>query len=216
MQTSTVLKVAAVAGAGYVGWRIVATVRDKVAAGTAVAGAVLESAKEILTTDLNPASDKNVVYRAVNAVGGTVSGDEDFSLGSKLWEVFNPDKVAKENALTAPTPAAAVAPTATVSTQAPKSGASSLWDWFPTYHAVQQMASTAAQSSSLPEQVNNIYSSAESFRAAEISDQNAAVQAAAEAESGMAKRKADFRLDEIKAQNGGYKTSGDWFDNWFV
>jgi len=81
---------------------------------------------------------------------------------------------------------------------------------------VQQMASTAAQSSSLPEQVNNIYASAESFRAAEISDQNAAAQAAAETEAATAKKKADFRLSEIKAQNGGYKTSGDWFDNWFV
>lgn len=42
-------------------------------------------------TALNPASDRNLAYRGVNAVGSAVTGEPDFSLGSWLYDVFNVD-----------------------------------------------------------------------------------------------------------------------------
>lgn len=47
-------------------------------------------------------SDKNPVYVGVNTVGGAATGNKDFSLGSWLYERFNPDAVAAENRVTAP------------------------------------------------------------------------------------------------------------------
>lgn len=41
---------------------------------------------------INPASDQNLAYRGVNAVGAAVTGSESFSLGSWLYEVFNPNQ----------------------------------------------------------------------------------------------------------------------------
>lgn len=47
---------------------------------------------ETLATTLNPASDQNAAYRAVNAVGAAVTGEGDgFSLGSYIYDVFNDD-----------------------------------------------------------------------------------------------------------------------------
>lgn len=47
---------------------------------------------ETLATTLNPASDQNAAYRAVNAVGGAVTGEGDgFSLGSYIYDLFNDD-----------------------------------------------------------------------------------------------------------------------------
>lgn len=51
---------------------------------------------------LNPASDKNFAYSAVNAVGGAVTGDKDFSLGARVWELLNPGAVARERAMLEP------------------------------------------------------------------------------------------------------------------
>lgn len=40
-------------------------------------------------TSFNPASDQNLIYRGVNAIGGAATGSNDFSLGSWLYDVFN-------------------------------------------------------------------------------------------------------------------------------
>lgn len=39
---------------------------------------------------VNPASDQNLAYRGVNAVGGAVSGDKNWSLGSWLYDATHP------------------------------------------------------------------------------------------------------------------------------
>lgn len=44
-----------------------------------------------VSTTINPASDQNIVYRGVNAVGGAISGDDSWSLGSWIYDVFNPE-----------------------------------------------------------------------------------------------------------------------------
>jgi hypothetical protein len=38
----------------------------------------------------NPTSDKNLAYRGTNAVGAALTGDASFSLGSWLYDRFNP------------------------------------------------------------------------------------------------------------------------------
>lgn len=65
-----------------------------VLAGTAIvvyglwkAGGVV---KKAVTEDLNPASDKNLAYSAVNAVGGAITGDADWSLGSAIYDWLHP------------------------------------------------------------------------------------------------------------------------------
>lgn len=40
---------------------------------------------------LNPVSDQNIFYRATNAVGGAVAGDESFSLGSWIYDLTHPE-----------------------------------------------------------------------------------------------------------------------------
>jgi len=42
-------------------------------------------------TTFNPASDQNIVYRSVNAVGGVIADDDSWSLGGWLYDVFNPE-----------------------------------------------------------------------------------------------------------------------------
>lgn len=77
-------------------------------AGVAVAGVLYlvkrgaDKAAQVIKEDLNPASDKNIVYGGVNSVGEAVTGDKDFSLGSWLYEVLNPEQAAKDNSITDP------------------------------------------------------------------------------------------------------------------
>lgn len=40
---------------------------------------------------VNPASDQNLAYRGVNAVGGAVTGQKDFALGSFIYDLFHED-----------------------------------------------------------------------------------------------------------------------------
>lgn len=47
-------------------------------------------AAEATAQAVNPTSDQNLAYRGVNAVGAAVSGDPSWSLGSWLYDVFNP------------------------------------------------------------------------------------------------------------------------------
>lgn len=41
-------------------------------------------------TAINPASDQNLVNRGVSAVGSALTGDKSWSLGSWLYDRFNP------------------------------------------------------------------------------------------------------------------------------
>ncbi len=40
---------------------------------------------------VNPASDQNLAYRGVNAVGAAISGRDSFSLGSWVYDLFHED-----------------------------------------------------------------------------------------------------------------------------
>jgi hypothetical protein len=42
---------------------------------------------------LNPASDKNLAYTGVNAVGAAVTGDKDFTLGGAVYEATHDPRV---------------------------------------------------------------------------------------------------------------------------
>lgn len=81
--------------------------------GYAVAGATLIAAAVALYTfvkdevgaaagavgnAVNPTSDTNLAYRGVNAVGEVLTGDPSFSLGSWLYDQFNPPYRANEQA----------------------------------------------------------------------------------------------------------------------
>lgn len=59
------------------------------AAGIYVAYQVASKGKKFITEDLNPASDKNIAYSAVNNLGAVLSGDQNFSLGSWWYDVVN-------------------------------------------------------------------------------------------------------------------------------
>jgi hypothetical protein len=75
-----VASVAVLGGVGLLWWN-----REKIAQG-------LEDAAD----KVNPTSDKNIAYEAVNAIGDIVEDgnkDGDFSLGVKIWEWLNPGKV---------------------------------------------------------------------------------------------------------------------------
>lgn len=39
---------------------------------------------------VNPVSDKNIVYRSVDGVGAALTGNKHFSLGSQIYDWFNP------------------------------------------------------------------------------------------------------------------------------
>lgn len=93
----TVVIIGALAGAAwliYKGW-------GKISAAGAVVG-------KTLATDLNPASQENIVNRAVNSVVQTVTGDSSATLGTKIYDWLHPDEnvlradMTKEIAVDAP------------------------------------------------------------------------------------------------------------------
>jgi len=46
---------------------------------------------------VNPADRENVINQGVQKVGEAVTGDDHFNLGSRLFELFNPEVVRREN-----------------------------------------------------------------------------------------------------------------------
>ncbi len=60
--------------AGFVAWKIYKG-----------AGALIDTATDVITTDLNPVSDQNLIYRGVNNVIGC--GDGSCSLGTKTYDL---------------------------------------------------------------------------------------------------------------------------------
>ena len=97
-------KAGLVIGAGVVAFVVVWLVaRQAKAAGGALVDAAGDAAAAV-GRSVNPASDQNLIYRGVNAVGGAVTGDGDFSLGSWLYDVMNPEPLITSN----PSPSRAV------------------------------------------------------------------------------------------------------------
>ena len=71
--------IAAIAAAAYVAWRVAS------GAGTAVD--TVKKAAGTVGGWVNPASDKNLAYQAVNGVGAWASGDSDWSLGGAAYDL---------------------------------------------------------------------------------------------------------------------------------
>lgn len=76
-------KAAAYAAVVLVGGLILYFAAKKLASAAGDAAAAVGQA-------VNPTSDKNLAYRGVNAVGGALTGDDSFSLGSWLYDVTHP------------------------------------------------------------------------------------------------------------------------------
>lgn len=43
-----------------------------------------------VVNSVNPASDTNLIYRGVNAIGGAVAGSNDWTLGGQIYDWTNP------------------------------------------------------------------------------------------------------------------------------
>lgn len=50
-----------------------------------------QTATKIITQDLNPASDKNLAYTALDKLGDAVSGDSTGTPGTRLFDALNSD-----------------------------------------------------------------------------------------------------------------------------
>lgn len=75
----------------------------KVSAAAGSVGTSIAAVAEDAVNAINPASDQNLAYRGVNAIGSAVTGDNSFSLGSWLYDKFNADPLAASSTpLTAP------------------------------------------------------------------------------------------------------------------
>lgn len=85
-----VLALAGVAVAGLIVWRMYRTGQAVGAAIADTAGAAVDAVGKGLHA-INPTNNDNVAARAVNNIGAAVSGNSDFSLGSWLYDLVNPD-----------------------------------------------------------------------------------------------------------------------------
>lgn len=102
MKASDVVIYAAAGVAAYVGYKAYKKVAGTItSAGDGVAK-VASAAVEVIKTDLNPASDQNLAYRAVSAAASAVTNDPSFNLPAKIWEWTHRDAVAAEKGLTDP------------------------------------------------------------------------------------------------------------------
>lgn len=99
MKVETVLKYSALIGVAFVATKFALKVAEGVKAGKEVLGAVTDTLVKTVTEDLNPASDKNVVYSAVNAAGRQITSDPSFNLGGSLWEFWNGKEFARKAGL---------------------------------------------------------------------------------------------------------------------
>jgi len=75
---------AAIAGVGFVAWQLTKAAR---------AGATL-AAEGLATVGaaINPASDQNLAYRGVNAIGSGITGDSSWTLGGWIYDVTHPSE----------------------------------------------------------------------------------------------------------------------------
>lgn len=70
----------AAAAVGYLAWRAYKG-----------AGKAAQVVGRVITEDLNPASQNNLVNRAVNATVQAVTGDSGATLGTKVYDWLHPD-----------------------------------------------------------------------------------------------------------------------------
>lgn len=56
------------------------------------AGAALGDAASAVGTAINPVSDQNLAYQGTNAVVRAVTGDQDATLGTKIYEWLHPNE----------------------------------------------------------------------------------------------------------------------------
>lgn len=82
-----VLALAGIGLAGVVAWKLYSTGRD-LANG---AGEVLDAAGDVLTHELNPASADNVVNQGVTAIGQSITGKADWTLGGAIFDATHAD-----------------------------------------------------------------------------------------------------------------------------
>ena len=90
------LYTAAIAGVAFVAWRLVK--------GAQQAGQAVSDALPAIGRAVNPTSDENLAYRGVNAVGGAVAGDRNWTLGGWLYDITHDpiDLNARPGSLTPP------------------------------------------------------------------------------------------------------------------
>lgn len=69
---------------GGLGWLITSKVKASI---EDTATATRTAVNEVLSKDLNPASDQNLIYRGVNSLGEQISGQKGWSLGGWLYDV---------------------------------------------------------------------------------------------------------------------------------
>jgi len=55
-------------------------------------GGILSGANDALPEPFRPTSDQNLAYKGVNAVGGTLTGQKEFSLGSWVYDFTHPNE----------------------------------------------------------------------------------------------------------------------------
>lgn len=103
-QVTLGLGLAAIAAVYFVGYRTL-----KAAKGAA------DSLVDVVSTgvqQINPLNPNNGFYTAASGVGDAIASDgRSAPLGARLFELFNPGKVAAENALTAPVQKKSIAET---------------------------------------------------------------------------------------------------------
>lgn len=86
---------AAIAVAGYVIYKAVGTAD--------AAGKAVSTAAATVGGWVNPTSDKNLAYSGVNAIGGAISGEKDWSLGGAIYDWTHTGQSAYVDALVNPT-----------------------------------------------------------------------------------------------------------------
>lgn len=92
MKGKDIAYIVGILGAGFVAFRIYKIASSGVDAGAKVGEAVLQGVKKVVTEDLNPVSDKNVVYSAVTSVVTNATGEEN-SLGTWIYNLTHKDEL---------------------------------------------------------------------------------------------------------------------------
>lgn len=65
--------------------------------------AAVESAADFVGSGINPLSQDNWINRSVNGIGAAITGENEWSLGSWLYDVINPNQSTGKNTVTLPT-----------------------------------------------------------------------------------------------------------------
>jgi pyruvate/2-oxoglutarate dehydrogenase complex dihydrolipoamide acyltransferase (E2) component len=92
---------AAVVAVGYVAWKVSKAAGAGADAARNVAENVAQAARSTVAA-INPADERNLANRAVNAAGSAVTGDDSWSLGGQLAEWFSPSVRKANEMLRAP------------------------------------------------------------------------------------------------------------------